>query len=402
MAKNGIGVQALFYAGKIGIGDAQVLAGRNGINSRWNAPVTGDNYNCPSAGFHKGCGYAMFNVFKALKLHGITTLPNVNRAAGPGTIPANDWYADYIDWLLANQSNPTSLTGGNWPGLDFSCCGSDSAGEVALAELILSPVALIAPDPTLFSTVGLSPATALLAPGGNHTVTATATSAGGAAVAGATVNFKVLTGPNANATGQSITNSVGQAAFTYSDTGGPGRDTIQAFIGTLGSNIVEALWQVPECNGTPLSVTLSSPMFPLDSGWRAFTLNGAPGATITEVCQDETPNFENVPAWAVDAAGVGTSSASIRAQRSGTRAAPGNGRVYHIYFTASACQGHVTVGVPGLPAAPRWTMVRALTRSPAAAARCRGGAFSHCGSQRRRRHAVGGVREDPCCESAVG
>ena len=87
-------------------------------------------------------------------------------------------------------------------------------------------------------------------------------------------------------------------------------------------------------------------MFPIDQGWRGFTINGAPGATVTQICQDEAPNFENIAAWAVDADGVGTSSASVRAQRSGTRTAPGNGRVYHIYFTASSCTGEVTVGVP--------------------------------------------------------
>src|ERR1043166_4388700 len=215
MAKNGIGVQAMFYADMIGLGDVRVLSGRNAISNRWNAPASGDNYACGNGTHNKGCGYAMFNVFKALKLQGITTLPNVNRPAGPGAIPANDWYADYIDWLLANQSNPTTLTGGNWPALYFSCCGDGVAGNAALAELILSPVALIAPDATLFSTVGLGPATALLAPGGTHTVTATATSSGGAAVAGATVNFTVTSGPNVGATGQSITNASGQASFTY-------------------------------------------------------------------------------------------------------------------------------------------------------------------------------------------
>ena len=70
------------------------------------------------------------------------------------------------------------------------------------------------------------------------------------------------------------------------------------------------------------------------------------GATVTQVCQDEPPNFENIAAWAVDADGVGTSSASVRAQRSGTRTAPGNGRVYHVFYSASSCYGEATVGVP--------------------------------------------------------
>jgi hypothetical protein len=49
-----------------------------------------------------------------------------------------------------------------------------------------------------------------------------------------------------------------------------------------------------------------------------------------------------------DGQGVNTSTAFVRAERSGL----GNGRVYHITFTASAernggsCSGSVTVGVP--------------------------------------------------------
>ncbi len=355
MVKAGVGLQAMFYADIVGLGDARVLAARNSANARWNTAPSGDSYPCTAVGnqHHKGCGYAMFNVFKGLKLQGITTLPNVARPAGPGAIPANDWYADYVDWLLANQNTPTTPAGGHWPALDFSCCDGSSGtnrdvATAALAELILSNVALISPDPTLFSTVGLAPVTALLAPGGTHTVTATATSAGGAPVPGVNITFRVLTGPNANASGQATTNGSGQATFTYTDAGGAGRDTIQAFIGTVGSNLVEAIWEVPSCSPAALSVALSSSMFPLDQGWRGITINGAPGATVTQICQDEPPNFENVAAWAVDASGVGTSAASIRAQRSGTRTAPGNGRVYHVYFTSSTCTGRVTVDVPAI------------------------------------------------------
>ena len=345
MAKVGIGLQTLFYADAVGIGDPRVLAGRNSANTRWLVPGPSAGYGCHNGTFNFGCAYGMFNAFKGLKLHGITTLPNVNR-------PDKDWYAEYVDWLLSTQGAPTSTGGGYWayPHLSFSCCGSnDTPTLTAMAELILAPVALIAPDPTLFSTVGLGPATALLAPFGQHEVTAKATSAGGAPVPGATVQFEVLTGPNAGKTGQATTGANGEATFTYTDDGGPGRDTIQAFIGTLGSNVVEALWQVPECAPTSLSVQLSSPIFPLDQGWRGVTIVGAPGATVTQVCQDEPPNFENIASWAIDAQGVGTSAVQVRAQRSGTRTNPGNGRVYTIYFTAAACTGKVTVSVPTAP-----------------------------------------------------
>ena len=185
----------------------------------------------------------MFNVFKAFKLHGIATIPGSTRPAGPGSIPANDWHAEYEDYLVATQTAPTTTTGGQWNGMAWSCCDNSSApANAALAELILAPVALIQPDPSLFATVGLSPTTAQNAVGTSHTVTATAQSSGGAPVPGATVNFQVNSGPNAGKTGVAVTNAAGQATFTYTGTGGAGTDKIQAFIGNLGSNIVDKTW----------------------------------------------------------------------------------------------------------------------------------------------------------------
>jgi hypothetical protein len=69
---------------------------------------------------------------------------------------------------------------------------------------------------------------------------------------------------------------------------------------------------------------------------------GGPAATITvtSIFQDEP--VKKGP----DGTGVGTSIPSVRAQRDGG----GDGRVYHIFFTASgnggSCMGAVTVGVP--------------------------------------------------------
>jgi hypothetical protein len=244
VAKSGIGLQGLFYTGTVGVGNPQVAAGRDFISARWNAQQAGDNYGCfPNGTHNKGCGYAMFNVFKAFKLHGIVTIPGSTRPAGPGPIPANDWHAEYEDYLVATQTAPTTTTGGQWNGMAWSCCdNSSAAANAALAELILAPVALIQPDPSLFATVGLSPATAQNAVGTNHTVTATAQSSGGAPVPGATVNFQVNSGPNAGKTGVAVTNAAGQATFTYTGTGGAGTDKIQAFIGSLGSNIVDKIW----------------------------------------------------------------------------------------------------------------------------------------------------------------
>ena len=75
----------------------------------------------------------MFNIFKGLRLYGVNTLPGIGRPAGPGPIPADDWYADYVDNLLANQHNPTNPTGGEWstaaPTMGWSCCDSDTRRE---------------------------------------------------------------------------------------------------------------------------------------------------------------------------------------------------------------------------------------------------------------------------------
>jgi hypothetical protein len=191
----------------------------------------------------------MFNIFKGLRLYGINTLPGIGRPAGPGPIPADDWYADYVDNLLANQHNPTTATGGEWtpnsaPTMGWSCCETDTTGVTALAELILAPTAFVAP-----SNLTLAPLAAANPVGTNHTVTATATTAAGAAAPGVTVTFTVLSGPNAgpvvcSETGgtTNTTDGNGQAKCTYHDNGGAGTDNIQASIGALLSNVVTKNW----------------------------------------------------------------------------------------------------------------------------------------------------------------
>jgi hypothetical protein len=248
-AKGGTGLLGLFYLanpGPLPAGlPATVADVASYINGWWSGVggIGGNYANCAGGGGNKGCGYAMFNNFKGLKLQGITTLPGVLRPAGPGSQPANDWYADYQDWLVANQTSPATTGGGNWSALHFSCCADGSLLTAAIAELILSPVALVAPDPTLFSTVGLSPATATNPVGTDHTVTAFAQAANGAPVPGVTIDFKVMTGPNAGKTGTGTTGADGKTTFTYHDDGGAGTDTIQAFIGTaLSSNVVTKIW----------------------------------------------------------------------------------------------------------------------------------------------------------------
>ena len=243
--KNGIGLQGLFLIGETS--GARVDSVKNNVNSWWSgAGGIGGNSWGGCTNLNKGCGYTMFNNFKGLKLQGIVTLPGVTRPAGPGAIPAGDWYADYEDWLVANQTAPTTTAGGSWSTMGFSCCASGTALTAAIAELILAPVALVPPDPGLFSTVGLSPATATNPVGTDHTVTAFTQATNGAPVPGVSIDFRVLSGPNAGKTGSGTTGADGKTTFTYHDDGGAGTDTIQAFIGTtLSSNQVTKTWADP-------------------------------------------------------------------------------------------------------------------------------------------------------------
>jgi VCBS repeat-containing protein len=72
---------------------------------------------------------------------------------------------------------------------------------------------------------------------------------------------------------------------------------------------------------------------------------------VTSIYQDEPTNTDGDGDHAPDGKGVGSSQASVRAERSGTKQTPGNGRVYTISFSAAdtsgaSCTGIVTVCVP--------------------------------------------------------
>lgn len=262
VAKTGVGLQGMFFADRP-LANADVQNALNWINARWAAP-SGESFLCSGGISNKGCGYGMFNVFKGLKLFNVATLPSVNRVGvdwnGNGTPDVvgdvDDWHADYEDWLVVNQTSPQTTTAGNWGPLVFSSqVNGHEPAETALGLLILAPVALVLPDPTLFSTVGLSPPSATNPPGTSHIVIARTLATNKAPIPGATVTFRVIAGPNVGKTGSDVTDAAGEAHFTYNDTSvAPhGTDQIQAFVGSLESNIVTKTWQlaVGRCDVEP-------------------------------------------------------------------------------------------------------------------------------------------------------
>jgi FG-GAP repeat protein len=109
--------------------------------------------------------------------------------------------------------------------------------------------------------------------------------------------------------------------------------------------------QPPDCSGAFPSVAT---IWPPNHQFVNVTIQGVTDPdgdpvtiTIDQIKQDEPTDGTGDGHTCPDGAGIGTSTAQVRAERS----AQGNGRVYTIFFTASdgnggTCQGSVTVCVP--------------------------------------------------------
>ena len=72
---------------------------------------------------------------------------------------------------------------------------------------------------------------------------------------------------------------------------------------------------------------------------------------ITAIDQDEPLDTYGDGQFEPDGCGVGAEAAELRAERSGSKKVPGNGRVYEVFFLAmdeleASCEGSVKVGVP--------------------------------------------------------
>lgn len=220
---------------------------------------------------------------------------------------------------------------------------------------------------TLISNITLTPATADNPIGTIHTVTATVTQntpVAGTPVVGTTVTFTVTSGPNAGATGTAVTDVNGQCTFSYTGTGGVGTDTIKAtFVDGTGatqtSNTAVKNWVRPP--NTPPDVSHACPsldcIWPPNHKFVPITIGCVTDAegdpitiVVTSITSDEpTATIKGAGGAVVhvaDATGVGTNTANVRAERSGT----GDGRVYEITFSASdgkaSSIGKVRVKVP--------------------------------------------------------
>jgi len=143
---------------------------------------------------------ACFTTMKGFQAFGIDTFGS----------PSIDWYDDMSEYIVSTQN-----ADGSWP----SDIWGDSQLTTCWAMLTLEKAA----PPAL----ELDPVTDTNPPGTNHTVTATYDIAGVPQV-NVQIDFEVVSGPNAGASGSAMTNASGQASFTYTSNGAEGTDTIKA------------------------------------------------------------------------------------------------------------------------------------------------------------------------------
>ncbi|MBI4654694.1 MAG: Ig-like domain-containing protein [Nitrospirae bacterium] len=211
--------------------------------------------------------------------------------------------------------------------------------------------------------ISISPESDVNCTGDEHTVTATIIDDNGNPVEGVTVDFEITSGPNTGLSYSVVTDSNGKAIFTYTSMSA-GADVMKACF-TDDANIKQCAsatkeWQV--CNqNQPPDVSKAAPtiscIWPpnhkfVDVGIVGVTdPDGDPVIiTITTITSDEpTATIKGAGGitHAPDAMGVGTSTANLKAERSGL----GNGRVYEISFIANdgkggKSEGKVQVRVP--------------------------------------------------------
>lgn len=218
--------------------------------------------------------------------------------------------------------------------------------------------------------ISLTPATAQNEVGTDHTVTAKLTDLLNEPQPDIQVIFSVTSGPNTGVTGtcsanaDCTTDTSGNVSFTYTGAGGVGTDQIVGCFTNQGgqqicSQPVAKEWIItnkpPVCTTATPSVSL---LWSPDHTFVPITIldvtdpdGDAVTIKVTSIYQDEAVNAKGSGNTAPDGQGVGTSMAQVRAERVGDPKVLGNGRVYHIRFTAdddrgASCTGEVLVGVP--------------------------------------------------------
>ncbi|MEE8045691.1 MAG: hypothetical protein V3T49_02505 [Dehalococcoidia bacterium] len=335
-----------------GTGSGNDLSGADGAALTANALAIADFVNSGGGLIGHGSGSTAFGWLTAL-IPGISFPGGCSRATLSLTAAGNTAFPGLTDADI--RSGPCH---GNFPG-DFGGLGilaKDGSNRI----IILGGSAVVLPG-----TISLLPSDAgPICDRGNHTVTATAKKSDLSPASGVAVTFTVTSGPNAGKTATITASASGVASWTYQGTGGAGTDVISATFVDADSNVqtsndATVTWEVcnqpPDCSTAGPSVAT---LWPPNHKFHAVSVEGVTDPdldlvtiTIDSIRQDEPVDTFGDGNFTPDGTGVGTATADVRAERSGSKKVPGNGRVYYIAYTASdpldaTCSGVVEVGVP--------------------------------------------------------
>jgi hypothetical protein len=284
-------------------------------------------------------------------------------------------------------------------GVRFSLTNEPRVHQLVLTEAL--------PEPP---TLEVAPVLAGMVPPSEHAVTAQLMDPAGTPVAGAPVDFAVTSGPHAGLAHSAVTDESGAASFTYAGSA-TGVDRILASLADGSSEAPQAeataVWdadcnanQVPDAcdlscdgwdgacagfvgcgaspdtdaNGEPDECFVAPPPPPPGNAapdcsgataapglllhpnhrFRAVSIDGVVdpdgdpvAVTVEDVYQDEVTELHRMGSTCPDARGLGDDQVWLRAERKER----GDGRVYHLDFTADdgkggVCEGTVRVCVP--------------------------------------------------------
>jgi len=285
---------------------------------------------------------------------------DVSLAPSPQTVPSGA-DASFTETIAVD---PSALAG------TYTCTVTFLINGVPAGDGFVENITITVPAPDL-SVVKSGPATTT--EGNNIAYTLVATNNGPTTATGVTVSDPVpanstfvSASPGCALAAGVVTCSAGTLAsgasqsFTVTVTAGSGGSIVNS--ATIGGNqsdpnggnnsstVTTSVNHNPVCSGASAGPNLWSP----NHKWAWSSITGVTDAdgnpvtvTITGIWQDEPTNGLGDGDTAIDGQLGSGNSFAVRAERSGT----GDGRVYHVNFSASdgaggSCTGSATIGVP--------------------------------------------------------
>ena len=294
---------------------------------------------CTAVDAHGNVASSSFNVTVRDTTAPTVTVPaNIAASAASAsgaTVSYSASASDAVDGAVAATCSPASGSTFALGTTTVTCTATDKAGNVGSSSFAVTVNDTTPPALTLPANINVQ------ATSGNGAAVSYAASATDAVDGAVAVNCAPASG--------SIF-AVGATTVSCTATDRAGNTALGGFTVTVATP-PPSTNHAPVCGAAAPSVSVLAPP---NHQWVPIAINGVTdadgdrvGITVTGIFQDEPVNGLGDGDTAPDGAGVGTATAQVRAERAGN----GNGRVYHITFSATdgrggSCGGEVIVRVP--------------------------------------------------------